>query len=566
MTKKSKVKPTDFGSEVYSEVKNISEVSMPSVFSNTKLGQQIQVLFRDCFRWKENEGLIFLSEFSDYFMKYNGKRLPILDIGRLFRRWQVNRSYLKTFFKFMEEVNTIHYEHSIFCDFVELGKLDFGFGSRVTTIFTLYVELINKAIEHKLNYSQLLLKDLQLLRTPNDALFNKLSRDQQVTQVKKDYALLPILVCEMLTLDLPPHHISVMIKNAFGEPTRMLKWCAQRENQINGIIKHASIRFLSFSTLDFMMALCDVYHAKPELFHNKTLAQCDNMQSFLNALLQDYHLPFAVSNNFFFRRSTLNNKELGWCLALIKGNSVKDLQSLPIHLTKSFIASFNNVVCHPDLSLKQAMIYSSLLVNNVDANFTNIALKVLSPSDLNDGKYFVEVVTLAYKLDLNSDDLQTAWDYFKHNRAKLHPKELKRYSRRKLYSDIRDWHMRLYFKKNAWARYPFPKSKIKPYQQEKDGTSISTNQIIMPKELYDEGQALQHCVYAYESKVRSKECYIFSLKEDLVNNKAKRRLTIEIRENSVVQVCGKRNRTPEDKEYRWIKQWAGINKLNMACV
>jgi hypothetical protein len=566
MTKKRKLKPSGIGNELHFEVKRLGSNPKDLVFSMSEIGQQLRLLFRDSFRYNENEGLTFLREFSDYFRKYNGTKLPIREIGRLFKRWQVNRSYLKTFFKYLDEVNTVDFEHSIFCDFVELGKLDFGFGSRVTTIFTLYVELINKAIEYKLNYSQLPLKDLQLLRTPNDAIFNKLSRDQQVTQVKKDYALLPILICEMLNHNLPPHHISAMIKNAFGEPTRMLKWCSQRENQINGIINHVSIRFLSFSTLDFMMALCDVYHVKPELFHNKTLAPCDNMQSFLNALLKDYHLPFAVSNNFFFRRSTLNNKELGWCLALVKGNSVKDLQSLPINPTKSFIASFNNVLYHLDLSLQQAMIYSSLLVNNVDANFTNAAIKVLSRSDLKDGKYFVEVVTLVYKLDLNADDLQTAWDYFKHNKDKLHPSEIKRYGRRKLYSDIRDWHMRLYFKKNAWARYPFPKSKIKPYHQETDGTTISINQIVMPKELYDDGQALQHCVYAYERKVRSKECYIFSLKEDLVNSKSKRRLTIEIRENSVVQVRGKRNRTPEAREYRWIKKWARINKLDMACV
>jgi len=566
MPKKSKVKPTDLGSKLDFEVKNISTGGKSLVFSTTELGQQIQVLFRDCFRWKENGGLIFLNELSEYFKKYNGKRLPIPEIGRLFKRWQVNRSYLKSFFKFLDEVNTIHYDHHIFCDFVELGKLDFGFGSRVTSLFTLYVECINKALDYELDYSQLPLKDLQLLKTPSDAIFNKLSKNQQAAQIKIEYALLPLLVCKMLYDDIPPNRVSIMIKNAFGEPNRMLKWTTQRECQINGIIKYASIQFLTFSTFDFIVALCDVYQAKPELFYNKTLAQCDSMQSFLNVLLHDYHLPFAVSNNFFFRRSTLNNQELGWCLNLIKGYSVKDLQSLPVQPTKRFITEFNRDFCLPDLSLRQAMIYSSLLANDIDTNYSNSAINILYNSDLIDGKYFVEIITLVYKLNIDREDLQTAWDYFKHNKNKIKSTKTKRYSRSKLHSDIRDWHMQLYFNKNAWAKYPFPKSKIKPFRQESDETIIKISQIIMPRELYEEGKDLQHCVYSYESQIRKRECYLFSLTEKRLNSENKRILTIEIRDDQIVQVRGKRNRTPKTKEYVWIKKWAGINKLNMVYV
>lgn len=566
MSKKRILKPNKLGNDFYAEVKKLGMEGKPLSYSKTEMGQQLQLLFRDCFRWKEKEGLIFLTELSVHFKKFNGKRLPVSEIGRLFKRWQVNRSYLKTFFKFMEQVNTIHYDYKLFCDFVEIGKTDFRFGARVTAHLTLYVALINKAIEYGLDHAQLPFRDLQLLRTPDDPSFNRLTTDQQVTQIKREYALLPMLVCEMLSHDQPLNHIRAMMNYLFGQPSKILKWSLERSHQMIQIIDHASIRFLSFSTLDFVMALCDLYRIKPMLFSQNSLAGCDGMQPFLNILLQAYHLPFAVSNNFFFRRSSLDDTELEWCLALIQGESMKNLRSLPVEATRSFIASFNSVACHPDLSLKQAMIHSSLMANNLDADFAHHAVKIPSNSDLNNGKYFVEVVCLANKLGLDTNDLQTTWDYFKHNQDKLPVKLLRRYRRNKLFSDIRDWHMSLYFKKNPWARTPFPKSKIKPYQQATDGTFITIKQIVMPAELYDEGRAMEHCVYAYEGRVRSKDCYIFSLKERDKNSVSKRRLTIEIRANNIVQVRGKRNRTPETKEYGWIKQWAGMNQLNMACV
>jgi len=86
-------------------------------------------------------------------------------------------------------------------------------------------------------------------------------------------------------------------------------------------------------------------------------------------------------------------------------------------------------------------------------------------------------------------------------------------------------------------------------------------EIRSPKDLVNEGSTMCHCVGSYYLVVRKGQSSIWSL----TRNK-KRLLTVEVRNKNktVVQVRGKHNRLPKEKEQTYIQAWAKKNCLNVS--
>jgi hypothetical protein len=80
--------------------------------------------------------------------------------------------------------------------------------------------------------------------------------------------------------------------------------------------------------------------------------------------------------------------------------------------------------------------------------------------------------------------------------------------------------------------------------------------IILPKnvqDLIDEGQNLSHCVASYYKRMANDETRIvFLRKKDCINQSL---VTIEIRENNIVQAKSKNNSKPKEKEKKFIENY-----------
>lgn len=81
--------------------------------------------------------------------------------------------------------------------------------------------------------------------------------------------------------------------------------------------------------------------------------------------------------------------------------------------------------------------------------------------------------------------------------------------------------------------------------------------------MYQEGYDLKHCIYSYKDAIQSKLSYIFSMKKMLSSGSSKRQLTIELRNNYIIQIRGYKNRWPNSEELAMIKLWAAKYKLEM---
>jgi hypothetical protein len=80
-------------------------------------------------------------------------------------------------------------------------------------------------------------------------------------------------------------------------------------------------------------------------------------------------------------------------------------------------------------------------------------------------------------------------------------------------------------------------------------------QLISGEELYQEGEAMQHCVITYTHSSRQSHCTIWSLqiKNDI---SFARILTIEVREKVIVQARKLQNRLPRKKDMEVLREWA----------
>ena len=88
--------------------------------------------------------------------------------------------------------------------------------------------------------------------------------------------------------------------------------------------------------------------------------------------------------------------------------------------------------------------------------------------------------------------------------------------------------------------------------------------IIAPKEtkdLQEEGSRLNHCVASYIKRVIDGQCLIYFLRKQ--DKQEESLITLEVKDNAIVQVKGSHNRRPSDEERKALEQFAKDRKLGV---
>lgn len=88
--------------------------------------------------------------------------------------------------------------------------------------------------------------------------------------------------------------------------------------------------------------------------------------------------------------------------------------------------------------------------------------------------------------------------------------------------------------------------------------------IIAPKEtkdLQEEGSRLNHCVASYIKRVIDGQCLIYFLRKQ--DKEEESLITLEIKDNAIVQVKGSHNRRPSEEERKALEQFAKDRKLGV---
>jgi len=88
--------------------------------------------------------------------------------------------------------------------------------------------------------------------------------------------------------------------------------------------------------------------------------------------------------------------------------------------------------------------------------------------------------------------------------------------------------------------------------------------VIAPKEtkdLQEEGSRLNHCVASYIKRVIDGQCLIYFLRKQ--DKEEESLITLEVKDNAIVQVKGSHNRRPSDEERKALEEFAKDRKLGV---
>lgn len=282
---------------------------------------------------------------------------------------------------------------------------------------------------------------------------------------------------------------------------------------------------------------------------------------FFEAVIKDYiNNKINGVNNF---NKTKNEEYIDWFLCLGGGGSLykeyfKDL------LTKKETHIFSNCV-FDDLSVKQVITYSIAFAECGDVGISKkLALSNLSMKDnmsefwKNCIKFFSNKEMLPEKIN----EINDLVDYLRHE------KELNNgfsifgggFTLNSLNKRMIDWHHELRRAKD-FGNFSWEGSKVEDFEfvrnEGKHNQEFFTiKQIKSSKELLMEGKVQHHCVFSYKNRCINGSVSIWSLSLN-----GKKKITIELRDNVIVQSRGFANRETRPDEDFIILKWCSPNGI-----
>jgi hypothetical protein len=142
--------------------------------------------------------------------------------------------------------------------------------------------------------------------------------------------------------------------------------------------------------------------------------------------------------------------------------------------------------------------------------------------------------------------------------------QLRTISLNRIQNNMREWHNNLgnSHREDNSLKFTWPGMPIENYYCIKDGNEFYIVQLLTGLELHKEGRDMHHCVYSYANSCMNGHCNIWSLRKE-VKGAILRLDTIEVWNNTIIQVRKKFNQEPGRLEESIINDWATKNGLKM---
>jgi len=256
----------------------------------------------------------------------------------------------------------------------------------------------------------------------------------------------------------------------------------------------------------------------------------------------------------------LELKHKPWISHILRGASIRTFPGLPFPVSKAMAGIFSTYIPTRMEDLDTLLATVALEVKGIDADRAKEYYFRLNR--LGDWELFFEVVPILDKKGIGPREFREVWDYLlslsDSDRSNLNLAKIKsEVLRRK----INLWHLELGSDKFQFNTKPLPSAKILSKTYTHDSTvRIRFQQLRSEKDVFREGLIQEHCVFSYIHDLRKSRSYLFSMSTDADSINSEKPLfhpvlTIEIVDNSIVQVRGKNNRNPTQEEWVWIDKW-----------
>jgi hypothetical protein len=258
---------------------------------------------------------------------------------------------------------------------------------------------------------------------------------------------------------------------------------------------------------------------------------------------------------------------------VLQGKNIKSNPNIPIPISK--MESFHLINNVPKIEFKNDVIKRSIIASKLIKKSKNPILleRFLSCNDsfenqidifYSDIEFWCDAYNILVKInwEIIPLTLKEFLDYFQYMRYNsIKEFSLKNKNLLSLINEINNWHEDSIFlnyqhkKKLTWKGL-----NAKEYEILYNNEVYTFNEITNGEELYQESKKMKHCVFVYINSCIKNFCSIWSMKKE-TNNHLVNHVTIEIQNNCIVQIAGKRNCMPSESDKKIIYEWAKKAKL-----
>ena len=370
------------------------------------------------------------------------------------------------------------------------------------------------------------------------------------------------VIRKLIDLQLSGFELSEVIKKHFSSINKDFSWSEDLKAFYDIMAeKLPGDYLLHLSQYDFDK-LFQFYKNYPSFFNSLKIDSLIllNRESIIKSLFDGYIISGLFLKSYATNR--ISNYEYGWFQNELDGKSIIYSANLPLKITKKAAHHFRLLPYDMNLSVTRGLIYSAVFTLIENERFAEVV--AVSIRNLEQSEFWVKTFVSLYKNGLQSYNVREVMDYI-HEKVFIEGfhLDLKNKSINNLMNDIEEWH-RILRTSNELKRIGSKKlalSETTNYMIVKDEKKYEIKQIKSTRELFLEGENLEHCDYSYRNYCEKGEVFIFSLRTKDENNNKISLLTIEVVEDTIYQIKGKLNRLPNDFEMAIILGWAKEKEL-----
>ena len=299
-----------------------------------------------------------------------------------------------------------------------------------------------------------------------------------------------------------------------------------------------------------------------ESWERKGFDKEEQLRSLIRYSFTIYETPVFLENTFF----EFDKKFMLWYLQLGKGKSVKDLTQMPIHLTSKMAHEFKNAlnIFKPNEALRfaQALGFGASLKTAKVIGFSK-----LSNINESEEKFWETVVHFfAKETIVNAKDLDKILEFLMFKYRENIKFSMKNRTQRALIFQALEWEKNVYKTEIGEILY-WETSGITPLYLEKseNGKKVvyKTVELLNSFALFDEGNAMHHCVAEYDKDCKEGVSTIFSLQRVYEDKLIERLATIEVglSEKKIIEAKAKFNEEPSERSLQMIDLWVNSSQI-----
>lgn len=509
----------------------------------------------------------FLKEYEKLIFR---KNIPIFSfdtVTLLYRRWLKCADVCALLIYFSKKIGAINLSEEVWESIIYKSYYSSGDRELLLNRYFLLIQLFKQRIFTK-QLSQELIPSVQnilSLKLPKKELESRRKAEQILLVNYKVFFIWSELIVRLFAADskklnkvferMLVRHFSFPIENEISHE-KFTEYIVK----LNQFVNYKYILNYSFKDL---LKVYEIYKVNPHIFEEEWIA----LKKFsTHSIFKMIFSRFKLSNLFIQNYFNLTLKEKSWLVHILKRNSLKSANHLPLPLTKKATHVFLNIEEDLDLSVKEGLVYSSLLSLDVNKGFAMGVLRNIR--NFAQSGFWVKTMSQFYHKGLTSDNIGDTMDYINQchylDNRKINWKQK---SCKNVLKETENWHVEI-TKQHEIRRQKynqFKNSTISDFFEIGIDNGFIIKQLKNLRDLYLEGGNLNHCVYSYARNCKSGYCEIFSLRQvDLENNETPL-LTIEVRGRRILQVKGNFNRKPFNLEWDIIRRWASEEDIRIAC-